>query len=630
VLLLLLVTALAAVGLVAVLLSDDSGSDRRDREATAFEAPETPEKVRIPTAPDAEAPRRPATEADSWPVTGFVRDAAGRPIPGAVVLGHSGGTTTRARTDVAGRYELVLPQPSVAFDVLATGFLPLLGLVNGGSNGRFDFFFEGDPPWTRDFTLEMAASLTGRVLDEQYQPVAGALVYVIPAEYVVLDQVTAGNTVRSAKDGTFSFPGLPAGLTDVGVRAPGFLPALARDVEVPERGAVTQDVTVKRGRDVKVVVHGAGEATEVLAADSRLRGRLLPPGGLPLLATGLVGRELVDFPVYLVDRPDWTKSAPGDTRLVMQVRGLPAGPVDFAAQDPNRIAEPGLGSVLDSTEPEVELRLVKRALLPVIVLDSVSRQPLDPKITRSTEGRAGRVPVAREGEALVVPEDERRHTLHFELEGYATAELKLPTDLPRPVEVFMQPVAEGATGAFYLVFDPALRGRVAVVGRDANGRGQWLRHVDKHDDEGRWEVAGVPVGEYTITVLATGAIPVTLPGVVVSRGVKSTHQVRLDEGGGLEFKVTNEKGELLDKVHVWLHDAAEQQIDVNILTSVSDGRGFVSVNYLPSAASARTDSGLAPGVYRLTAQRDGYAPVTREFAVRSGEVTEVAISLSPR
>lgn len=568
-------------------------------------------------------------------MTGFVRDAAGLPIPGALVLGHSGGTTLRARTDAAGRYQLILPQPSVAFDVLATGFLPLVGLVNGGSNQRFDFFFEGEPPWTRDFTLETAASLAGRVLDEQYQPVAGALVYVIPAEYVVLDQVTTGNTVRSAKDGAFSFAGLPAGPTDLGVRAPGYLPALARDIEIPERGEVAQDVVVKRGRAVKVVVRGAGEATQVLAADSRLRGRLLPPGGLPLLATGLVGRELVDFPVYLVgpgDVAEWNanETDPGESWLQLVLPGLPAGPVDFVAQDPERIAEPGLGAVLDSTEPEVELRLVKRALLPVIVLDSVSRQPVAPKITRTTEGRTDRVPVAREGEALIVPGDERRHTLHFELDGYAPAELKLPTDLPRPVEVLMQPVAEGATGAFYLVFEPALRGRVAVVGRDANGRGRWLRHVDKPDDQGRWEVAGVPVGEYTVTVLATRAIPVTLPGVVVSRGVKTTHTVRLDEGGGLEFKVTNERGELLDQVHVWLHDEADQQIDVNILTSVSDGRGFVSVNYLPSAASARTDSGLAPGVYRLTAQREGYAPVSREFAVRSGEVTEVAISLSPR
>jgi len=58
-------------------------------------------------------------------------------------------------------------------------------------------------------------------------------------------------------------------------------------------------------------------------------------------------------------------------------------------------------------------------------------------------------------------------------------------------------------------------------------------------------------------------------------------------GGGLALKVTDIAGQLLDQVHLMLKDQAGNQIDVHVLSHVSEGRAFLSVNYLPSAASAR-------------------------------------------
>jgi hypothetical protein len=242
-----------------------------------------------------------------------------------------------------------------------------------------------------------------------------------------------------------------------------------------------------------------------------------------------------------------------------------------------------------------------------------------------------------------VPLDDRTHVLHFTLEGFQAANLELP-DLRPAVEpsvvgptyrgafdVVMMPEAQGETGSFYLVFEPALEGRVALVGRDAEGKQRWVRHLsddDKHQD--RWEVKTIPVGEYAVSVLASGMIPVMLPRVVVTRTVKETHRIRVERGGGLSFKVTDADGKLLDKVHLFLKDAGERQIDIHVLTQVSEGRAFLSVNYLPSAATARADSGLAPGGYTLTVFKEGFEPATESFFIRGHEVAEVALTLRSR
>ena len=122
-------------------------------------------------------------------------------------------------------------------------------------------------------------------------------------------------------------------------------------------------------------------------------------------------------------------------------------------------------------------------------------------------------------------------------------------------------------------------------------------------------------------------IPASLPRVDVRRGYRETYRVRLERGGGLDFKVTDAEGALLEKVHLFLKDPAERQVDVHVMTQVSGQRGFVSVNYVPSAAAARADSGLAPGAYTLTAWKEGYEPATESFAIRGTEVAQVTIVL---
>ena len=192
----------------------------------------------------------------------------------------------------------------------------------------------------------------------------------------------------------------------------------------------------------------------------------------------------------------------------------------------------------------------------------------------------------------------------------------------------MQPTAAGETGSFYVVFEPPLDGRVALVGRDATGVQRWVKHIEDADKEGRWSVEEIAVGVYSVSVLATGMVPALLPQVSVARGVKDTYHVTLTAGGGLSLRVTDTAGQLLDQVHLLLKDQAGNQIDVHVLSHVSEGRAFLSVNYLPSAAAAKADSGLASGFYEIAVYREGYNLGKKSFEVRGTDIAEVEIALA--
>jgi len=644
----LLVFAVAATVLVAWLVLSEgrpaSRGEGRSRGAVPLELPpKAPEERGAGGQEPPPGPRR-----QGFPLAGYVRDPGGAPVAGAVVRAAFKGTFVDDRTDAQGAYAVEVTSPICTFDVWADGYLPLVGTVGGRSNGELDLVFEGEGPWRKDFTLTPAASLAGTVYDDGGQPVKGARVYVIPADYALLDRETVGNAVTSDAAGAFSFPGLPAGVTDLGVRVAGFLPLLVKDVAIPERGTVQQDLRVVRGRDVLVKVIndpaddielltrvGRGDPnmpppqviTRVIASDSRLRKVLLPPGGVDVLADALVGRAFAGLPVVLARREE------GRYRLT----GVGPGPADIAARPDllgSTIIEPGLGEKLDTVEPEVTLTLVPGIRIRVNVRDAITAEVLEPAVTRQTVGVNGDLPVEHlEGNSYRVPYDDRRHALVFNLDGYEEARLDLPdlrtfdrgTDVS--FDVAMRRTAQGETGGFFLVFEPPLDGRLALVGRDASGAQCWVKHIESPDRQGRWSVDDVPVGVYAVSILATGKVPALLAQVAVARGIKDTHRVMLTEGGGLSLRVTDMEGQLLDKVHLLLKDQAGNPIDVHVLSHVSEGSAFLSVNYLPSAATAKADSGLAAGFYEIAVYREGFEVGKKGFEVVGTDVAEVEIAL---
>ena len=619
VLFILMATAVLFTAVLAYTLM--SGDDRDTRSGRAL-------SEETDAAPDRDAPAEAPTDGPGgkenkgsvrvFLVTGRVEDLNGRPIEAATVIASG----KRTITDGRGAYRIMSPVSYIAFDVYATGYLPFEGTLNGFPMPDRLFVCEGGGPWSKDFILRPAASLSGRLFDPDRRPVAGARVYVLSPDHALLEETRVGNLVHSDKEGYFRFPGLPPGTYDLGVRAEGFLPELRRDVVIGESGVVERILALKRGRTVRVTVHNGTDGTRVIAADARLKQRLLPPGGVDVLADALVGREYVGVPVVNAQR---------DQGRYM-LRGVAAGPADIAALDARRITEPGVGKVVDNTEATLELTLITATEIEIRVVDDVTKKPLDPAVFRVTD-REKPLKVTYVAGAATVPADRRSHTLLFRLQGYEEARLELPphgTKWPGVFEVTMRPASDGETGGFTLEFEKPVADRVALVGRDAEGRAVWTKHLSQASPKDVWAVAGVPFGEYQVSVMATSQVPVIIPRVVVAKGLNERHRIRLIKGGGIEMKVTDSAGKLLDKVGFILKDAAGNQIDVHVMMYLSDRRAFVSVNSLPLAATARADSGLAPGAYSLTAYRSGYEPATQEFVVQGREVAKVTIVLPTR
>jgi hypothetical protein len=606
---LILITLLAAIlgtGILAFFMLGGRGGARTGHKQEAYEE-RIEERRRVPgEAPEAE--EEAVTPAGLTRVEVRVGDTSGNAIEGALVRGRG----AEARTGVDGRALLSLPRHATSLDAIAEGFLPDTRSGPLPESGVVEF------------RLEPAAVLTGLVRDRDGSPVQFAQVYLISPEHVLLDRPESWQQTHSGLDGRYLFPGVVRGTWDLGVRKWGYLPAIVKDIEIETLGRIERDIRLASGRSLRGVVKNAGESTRVYAGDVRLRDMLLPPGGIDALADAKVGRGLAGFPVAHDERA---------VEGIFEIEGLPPGPVDVRATDPSRITEPGLGNLQDVTASSVELTLLDARLLILFVFDATTRKPIEYRLHYRVDGTDDLFPVAvREGSSTPVPADQHRRRLVFSAEGYQTREVVALESHEGVLEVEMIPDAEGETGSFLVLIEPELKplGRVALVGRDAEGEQKWVKHVSAPDAEGRWRVEGVPVGTYDVTVLATKRVPGLIERVVVSRNLEQTHRVVLSEGAGMALRVTNTKGELLDQVHIWLKDASERRIDLHILSEVSEGRGFVSVNYLPSAATASSDSGLAPGLYTVTAFREGYEVATEEFVVRDGDENAVTVTLRPR
>lgn len=575
----------------------DSGPDRQTAREELLEG----ERERRRESRDEPETKRRGKRAYEATLRGFVVDTADRPIEGAAV--RMGGQSVR--TNAEGGYK---------FDLA-----PMEGEVRVEARGFFPAARERNRERTLDFELERAAVLFGRVVDETGNPIQGAHVYRISAEHQIVER--AREAADTDANGDYVFPGLQVGTTDIGVKAPGYLPTLARDFAIAGLQEHRKDFVIRSGRTVKLNVLGVPEGArwEALVSDSRLRARLLPPGGLRLLAESLPGRELVDYPVVLGSTP---------------ISGLPDEPVDYVLSvtgtDDHFVAEPGLGKLLDNFDAEVTLKILPGGLVAPVVRDAVTREVLFPKITRFADSK-GPMPVDAhiEDKLLVVPIDPRRHRLRFEMVGYQPKELDLPSEREGiyDMEVELQPLSDAASGSLRLVFDPKFDGRLAVVARGEAG----ARSFDaKRDKEGQWLVEKIPAGVWDFTILATKMVPVELGGVRIVSGATQEQPVVLHPGGGMELKVVDGDGKLLDKVTLDLRNPDNVRIDIHFVTMVSGDRGFTSINYIPSAATARTDSGLAQGTYTLFAGRQGYEVGKAEFSVAGTDVAEVTVVLEKK
>ncbi len=605
-LVLLVTTSLAVVGLLVSSILDDGGGERQSRDKPVTQEDEKPRRFERADAADDPAPPPQTRTAGGFKLAGRILDGGQRPVVGARVTAYAGQQKSSGLSGEDGRFELTLTVPAYSLEVFAVGFMPHLDRL---TERPYRTVEDGA---VRDIVLRAAASVRGRVLDPAGGAVAGATVWIIPPDAYVLDHVHAGIVVKADGRGDFVFHGVEPGTYDIGARRAGHRPAMNLDVTVPDRGEVRSDITLKPGRAVRVNVTNGSDQTEVFAMDARIRKEAPPiPGNLTDLADAPVGRAFVAYPVYRLAGKSVTFSA------------MPSGGCDYLAREPGKITERGRGVIYDDDSETIALTLLDARTVPLRVVDGADGKPLEPKVER----RAGDVWLAVRGtrDALELPKTPQSVVLRFSLSGYASVQHTVQPDA-ESIEVTMQPAAGAETGAILLKFSVAVAGRVAVIGR-GDDLEPWLRHASGGEAV-RFD--GIPVGQYTLTVLVTGMVPARVERVVVSRGVEATHLVTLNQGGGLKFKVVDENGTLLSKVSLDLRNEEEERVHINLLTKVSGERGFVSVDYLPSAVEVSADSGLAPGSYVLRAGAEGYLPGAAEFSIAGTETAEVTVTLRKR
>jgi hypothetical protein len=129
-----------------------------------------------------EIPPNAATAPPKGAITGVVRDTAtGAPVPEAEVFTSSGGRQVRAVTDQQGKYALrdIEAGPSLRVSASvrpAGGGFPL-------SNTRFANLLPGQTVDGFDFRIPSPCDITGRVLDENGEPVPGLSVWLIARIY---------------------------------------------------------------------------------------------------------------------------------------------------------------------------------------------------------------------------------------------------------------------------------------------------------------------------------------------------------------------------------------------------------------------------------------------------------------
>jgi protocatechuate 3,4-dioxygenase beta subunit len=251
----------------------------------AAESPAT-----TPAAAPVLAPPEPLAPTRVWRVHGRVEDEAGRPVAEARVFADASDRTRKSgvETDADGRYEVLLLDAREARRLRSVVTWPRQHQSRGVPLAFDDeAFARGELEC--DLVVELGASLTVRVRDEQGRPVEAALVRVLDVhknwgnlprfsreDWLTLGvyevgQGSVGAFADTDADGRHDFRNLPWGACLLTVWHPEFLPVVNRPIEV---GA------------------SSSEALVVLRAGSVVRGRVLDPDGRALAgATVTLGRS---------------------------------------------------------------------------------------------------------------------------------------------------------------------------------------------------------------------------------------------------------------------------------------------------------------------------------------------------
>jgi protocatechuate 3,4-dioxygenase beta subunit len=198
--------------------------------------------------------------------------------------------------------------------------------------------------------------------------------------------------------------------------------------------------------------------------------------------------------------------------------------------------------------------------------------------------------------------------LRIEREGYASRTVGLDTWQEGPLRIVLSPISQVAGQVLDEAGSPIPGARIVLENELADR----CLAGGPTDAEGRFAIAGLSPGRYTLHVSATGHLPAEPQPVKVLAGADVTDlEIRLDEGAVIEGRVTTADGDPAVGAEVRLADA---------LSPLAPGvaRGFASV------ASTRTDgdgryrlSGVTTGHHRIVADHPDHQTKTGELDVEN-------------
>jgi hypothetical protein len=226
---------------------------------------------------DGAAQRDVAAPVDTGVIAGKVVAAdTGRPVKRARVIVTGAGRPRAATTDDQGRFRVtVLPPGTYSITATKTGFVDgAFGQRRALRTGTPVELAEAQQRADVDMKLSRGGVITGRVLDEDGEPLSRAMVTVLRQQYVRGEkQLTPAGTDQSDDRGQFRLFGLPPGDYFVSAAAGG-VEQILRQLAGAGRGGVEQ-VPESSGYAATYYpgVIAAGDATRVkLAASQELSG----------------------------------------------------------------------------------------------------------------------------------------------------------------------------------------------------------------------------------------------------------------------------------------------------------------------------------------------------------------------
>lgn len=566
----------------------------------------TPE--RRPEGGDGEPAPRSATITLEPPATlpaVVLAEADRRPLAGALVW-HA------MRPDLAAtsgpRGELALPLEEGA----RVGHRWLLSAAAAGHRGAWQWVTAEAESVA--FVLAPLASLSGRVVDEHGEPIAGASLVATsqaawtPGRRPGVDRATSG------VDGRYRLLRLdPEEAHHLLVAHPGYAPAdLELVAPVAGAGRPGFDVVLVRGTRAHGLVFST-DGRPLAGATARLvplrgPGPWLGPrpprptgdGGEPAATTGADGRFAVEH--LLPGRYDLLVAAPGHAPLRVPGVEVPEPPGDG-----------DLGSVVLEPGAEIAGRVVDADGRPLAGVE-VRRFARDPLIGRFAMGDGGEPSTVVTGEdgRFVLADLQAGAVVDLVLDapGYTqetVAGVVAPTERPLLVELLATATVSGRVvdGAGAGVAGATVQAMPDAAGSPGRRRFDGRVAVARTDDDGRFEIGEVAPGAVRLVATGNGYRSGEANGLEVSPGERRDGiRIEIERGGSLAGRVLAPDGQPVPGAVV-----------------------LVTANQLWGGFEARTDGdgryrlvGLPEGVLQVIAEHPDHVGAVREITAGDGEI----------